>query len=1016
MISDNEANECFSDSQSPFPRSHPDRAADCLTMELCAGSASLSASLKQLGFQALAYDHSKNRHHCKHSVLNVDLSDPDTFMMLSDIIANHAVVYVHFAPPCGTASRARHRPISYKLKQKGVPEPKPLRSEEEPAGLSTLYGDDLARVLSANRIYDMVVRVADLCSKLKVFCSIENPRSSYFWLYPGMPDLLRNGFQDVDFHGCMHGGERARWCRWRVNSSFLSSLAIQCDNSHPHAPWKMQKVDGVWQFPTAAEAAYPKVLADRVALLLVRGLGVNLPFNSELADADNSAALQAAQSGKQPRGNKLPPLVSEFKVVEQFCKDNLPVNSRVLREIPRGSQQAPLEDVFIAGTYRDPGEFIEAAMEAGHPTEFLSTVNCVHKEVIDFIAVAGPSQVSRHRINCIRWLIQRVKELESEEKALHSSLHVSVEAIIQTKRLLIFRELMHITAYSDADLLFEDIKDGFSLTGKTATSGNLTKRLKPASLSESELRKQALWNRKAVVGSCKPGDPQQDKTVWEESMEEVSKGWLSGPYTEDEVSKCLETCDWLCIKRFALIQKDKTRVIDDCKGPSLNLALTTTEKLDLMSVDCFVNLSGVYQHAITHSSNPEWKALSADDRMFVGRTLDLKSAYKQLPCHPQSLWTSVLVVWNPVLCSHSFFISRALMFGSTASVYAFNRCARAIWHISCRWLKLVVTQFYDDFPSLDIKALSLTAYASFTALLKALGWLVSTTKDKPFNDVFQMLGVQMELSNLLKGTLVVSNLESRLTELKQALSRITAERSVTSSDAASLFGRMGFSLSSCFGRASAPGLRLLSKLAHGNSNHRLSPDELKSFELLLEFLVQVKPRVIDFSINDPPIIVFTDAAYEQGKATYGVFCIEPSGRWVAAGDVPDVLVDLWRSNGSEQIIAQAELYPIILLRFMVGSAWTHKKIVYYIDNDAARYGLIKADSDNEHSAELIRMFYKCELEAPTLPWFARVPSQSNVADLPSRGELFECADKYLASIKFLHEAEDDLLSAMNLYS
>ena len=47
---------------------------ECITVELCAGSAQLSASLKQLGFQSLAYDHSKNRHNKRHAVLHLDLS------------------------------------------------------------------------------------------------------------------------------------------------------------------------------------------------------------------------------------------------------------------------------------------------------------------------------------------------------------------------------------------------------------------------------------------------------------------------------------------------------------------------------------------------------------------------------------------------------------------------------------------------------------------------------------------------------------------------------------------------------------------------------------------------------------------------------------------------------------------------------------------------------------------------------------------------------------------------------
>lgn len=50
-----------------------------------------------------------------------------------DLIREGRVKYVHFAPPCGTASRARE------IRRKGC-DPKPLRSDEEPDGLPHLTG------------------------------------------------------------------------------------------------------------------------------------------------------------------------------------------------------------------------------------------------------------------------------------------------------------------------------------------------------------------------------------------------------------------------------------------------------------------------------------------------------------------------------------------------------------------------------------------------------------------------------------------------------------------------------------------------------------------------------------------------------------------------------------------------------------------------------------------------------------------------------------------------------------
>ena len=974
-------------------------------MELCAGGAQLSASLKVLGFQSLAYDHSKNRHHKHHAVLNLDLSKGSSWPILEDLIRHHSVCYVHLAPPCGTASRARDRPLSHKLKAAGVPEPKPLRSEAHPEGLPHLEGVDLERVRSANSIYVLAVKVANLCSDMNVLCSIENPATSYFWLFPGMNDLLSRGYSDVEFDGCMHGGSRDRLCKWRVLGHAFDPLKLKCDSTHEHKPWSMSKVDGKWVFPTAEEASYPKVLTDRVALLVLKALDLPLPFNLQMNFEADTVQAQAAQAGKQPRGNKLPPLVSEFKQVHEFKNWEPTEGFRVLREYQ--SRDGTTQNTTIAGEYRSPKEFITDALLAGHPMAQINSIDAEHTETITFLARTGPTGIVRHRIDCVKWLTRRTAELSSKEKSLHESMPLSVQNIMEGKNLLLFKELLHFTDFPDADALFDEMISGFRLTGKTTTSGCLSKKLKPSLLAEDDLKKQSVWNRKAVAGSCRStGDVEADKALWAETLTERDKGWLRGPYDETQITSILGSSQWLCVRRFPLFQKTKLRIIDDCKEASLNQALATTEKLDLMGVDRYVNLAGSYYKSLMGSDkNEDWNKLKL---RFVGRTLDLKAAYKQLACHPDSLWSSVLVAWNPEESGAKFFISDALMFGASASVYAFNRAARAIWHIATKWLRILALQFYDDFPCLEVESLSTSARFCFEALLKCLGWKVSESEDKcfPFSSVFKMLGVNAELTNLEMGRLVISNYESRITDIMDLLNGFIQTKKMGSAMAATTFGRLTFALSSCFGKGAAPGLRLLSRCSSSGQNMVLKEKELLQLELIRLFIQNLKPREIDFNAQDDAVLVFTDAAYENQRATYGVFIIMDGARWTAAGEVPESLLRNWTSQGIQQVITQAELYPVLLVRLALGEQLIHRKTVYYIDNDAARFGLIKADSPSSSCFSIIKAFYSVEVHYPSQPWFARVPTRSNVADAPSRGELFKCAEDHDAQIIFLHEQDE----------
>ena len=60
--------------------------------------------------------------------------------------------------------------------------------------------------------------------------------------------------------------------------------------------------------------------------------------------------------------------------------------------------------------------------------------------------------------------------------------------------------------------------------------------------------------------------------------------------------------------------------------------------------------------------------------------------------------------------------------------------------------------------------------------------------------------------------------------------------------------------------------------------------------------------------------------------------------------------------------------------------------MHYIDNEAAKYGLIKGNSPTRDSAWLINEFWKQEADMESYSWFERVPSASNCADDPSRGK------------------------------
>ena len=107
----------------------------------------------------------------------------------------------------------------------------------------------------------------------------------------------------------------------------------------------------------------------------------------------------------------------------------------------------------------------------------------------------------------------------------------------------------------------------------------------------------------------------------------------------------------------------------------------------------------------------------------------MDAAYKQLLVAKQSLWCSVLAIEN-VNNQRELYLSHVIPFGASASVYSFNRCARAIHSIGERLFGLVWSNFYDDYPQIDLTVCGDHAQETAERMLALIGWDFSTKPHK----------------------------------------------------------------------------------------------------------------------------------------------------------------------------------------------------------------------------------------------------------------------------------------------
>ena len=60
--------------------------------------------------------------------------------------------------------------------------------------------------------------------------------------------------------------------------------------------------------------------------------------------------------------------------------------------------------------------------------------------------------------------------------------------------------------------------------------------------------------------------------------------------------------------------------------------------------------------------------------------------------------------------------------------------------------------------------------------------------------------------------------------------------------------------------------------------------------------------------------------------------------------------------------------------------------IAFLDNEAVRAGLVRGYSPNLHNCSIVSAALALERASGTSTWYARVPSLSNPADRPSRGQ------------------------------
>ena len=970
-----------------------------VVLEVFCGKARLSMALRSKGFSCFSID---SVGHKGVPILRLNLLRENDLSILSELISKHVILYAHFGPPCGTSSAARGIPVN------GRPGPPKLRSMQHTMGLKSLTGKDKSRVLSANRLYEITVALIFQLHEAGGYWSVENPASSMMWVttpFVRLQKCLAKQFFGLSFHTCMFGAPRKKHTALWTNMPMLKRLQRFCvpPADHVHLAWGLTAAN---TFATADECAYNANLsahwADAVAAQAIESGMLPPPVQQSDIQEDDTMVrpyLNRAAAGLQPRGNRLPPLLTDFFIHETVSLETQPWLRELYpgKRLPSNEQFPPgarilsfsnddtggadvVGEKVTVGVPLDPLSYLQQACNAEHPSERCMVVDDHTERAVQILMGGDPLESRRLRISEARVLIEIVKQFADDDKV-----PAHLQKVMRGKKWTAFNAALLRVGYADASVALEAM-NGFPLAGWLPSTSVFPTLVKPPEMHVNELATLASSYAARALASVKtPEDVELSRELWDITMDEVEAGFLEGPF------KASDLPDGAVVSpRFAIRQSNKSRPIDNFTSSGVNGTVGLGNKLQVEGVDHVVALL------------VRCMEVGGKGAKLVGRTYDLRKAYRQLGVRAEDLRYAWICVWDPEAREPKVFLGGTLPFGASASVAAFLRASKALRELGTRMFSLVWAAYFDDFVCICRPGEEDSTDMAVRFLFKTLGWWMSESpeKEKPFSEVFTALGVEFDLRRAGSGELLVGNTESRRKEIGEALHQIIDEDALTPESSARLRGRLLFAEAHIFGRSAKIALRAVGEPSvTGRTTSPLDAKILFGLRWMLDRVINAPPRLVTTKPCET-LLLFLDGACEPRMdepfnpvtSVGGLLCSKLGEGIECFGEyLPEDVVTTWANGVRTQLVFEAEILPYLLSLSLWGDRLRGCKLLVFLDNEAARHSWISGHADATFARYMTHAGTLMEASLMVDPFFARVPTFSNLADGPSRMSFDVCS-------------------------
>ncbi len=328
-------------------------------------------------------------------------------------------------------------------------------------------------------------------------------------------------------------------------------------------------------------------------------------------------------------------------------------------------------------------------------------------------------------------------------------------------------------------------------------------------------------------------------------------------------------------------------------------------------------------------------------------------------------------------------------------------------YLARQLLMIPCLHFSDDFGGIEPAGTALSAFDSFSRLFATLGMQMKEKKAQPPDAHQRILGVLIDVN---ADHILLRPCPVRVQKIQHTISTALTDNILRPDTAQKLAGKPIFLQTTTFGQlGKAPLHSIYSRASDlsGNDHHSLTHALRASLLTLQQILHHMRPRCIPTTTMGRQSTIFTDAFFELGDRRYSISATDIPQRWSLAqasrspngwgfvmqsdgvtwyqhGSVPPAVLRKFCARRAFIYLLEA-IAPVICL--VLGHRHLNQFVVIYVDNQAALQALTKGYGRDPSVNNLVSFFWhlvaRLELQV-ALTW---VPSELNISDPISRGDM-----------------------------